>query len=512
MKKQIVMATTALMLVAGVVSGVNSQEAEAASKKVSISKKNFPDQVFRELVKSNYDKNKDKKLSASEIKKAKKFGSSSCKNSVKIKKSKYGKYVKKYVKDIKSFKGIEKLTNLQKLVANKTSVKTINLKKNKNLTYLEMTDGRLTKVDLNNCKKLKYVYLQYNQLTSLKMSKCKKLLKVNLTGHMVKKIKIDRNKKTEVIGEKYYAPYKSTKISNKFTHLNDGGIIDADGNYCVYEWSADNSSCTRNTINGAGLTSQAVPMDANASAKARSMQKITAQWKDVQGNFYFVADKDGDMVANTVYYIYKINAQGAVVSEVKLNDKMVDGMFGAHMSMSALQVTNDHVVLGVFSDTKDGVIYVDTNKMVVTRQATCSFIPVTAEGDIIAGYNHFGREVIVSKFVEEEKVTLEDNTEVSTGQLSSGHTMKIPVRYSTSPCSIQIKNNYLYLVSGEGFYKAKLTAAKFTQLYGISKLSSMQDKKVKFALTVKNEKEIYLISTKTEDEKISYTLQKCTIA
>ena len=73
MKKQIVLAVTAMMLTAGIAAGANSMEAEAA-KKISISKKNFPDQVFRELVKSNYDKNKDKKLSSSEIKKAKKFG------------------------------------------------------------------------------------------------------------------------------------------------------------------------------------------------------------------------------------------------------------------------------------------------------------------------------------------------------------------------------------------------------------------------------------------------------
>ena len=68
MKKQILFAATALMLTAGVVAGTNESEAKAP-KKIAINKKNFPDQVFRELVKSNYDKNKDKKLSKGEIKK-----------------------------------------------------------------------------------------------------------------------------------------------------------------------------------------------------------------------------------------------------------------------------------------------------------------------------------------------------------------------------------------------------------------------------------------------------------
>ena len=272
MKKQIVLAVTAMMLTAGIAAGANSMEAEAA-KKISISKKNFPDQVFRELVKSNYDKNKDKKLSASEIKKAKKFGSSSCKTTVKIKKSTYGKYEKKYVKDIKNFKGIEKLTSLQKFVANETSVKSINLKKNKNLTYLEMTDGNLQKLDLNSNKKLKYVYLEYNKLTSLKMNKCKKLLHVNLTGHMVKKLKIDRNKKTKVAGEEYYTPYSATQVKGDFKDLNKGGQMDGDGTFCVYEWAADHSSCVRKTVNGSTMNSQPVALDATAVAKIKTMQK-----------------------------------------------------------------------------------------------------------------------------------------------------------------------------------------------------------------------------------------------
>ena len=226
MKKQILFAATALMLTAGVVAGSNESEAKAP-KKIAINKKNFPDQVFRELVKSNYDKNKDKKLSKGE--KAKKFGTSSTKNSIKIKKSKYGKYTKKYIKDIKNFKGIEKLTNLQKFVANETSVKTINLKKNKNLTYLEMQDGNLRKIDLNSNKKLKYVYLAYNKISSLKMNKCKKLLIVNIQGHMVKKVKINRNKATVVYGEDYYAPYAVTKVKENFSNLNKAGQMDGKG-------------------------------------------------------------------------------------------------------------------------------------------------------------------------------------------------------------------------------------------------------------------------------------------
>lgn len=513
MRKQFILATTAFMMAVGVAGGLSNQEAQAASKKVAINNKNFPDQVFRELVKSNYDKNKDKKLSASEIKKAKKFGTTSCKTTVKIKASKYGKYTKKYIRDIKNFKGIEKLTNMQKFVANQTSVKTINLKKNKNLTYLEMTDGKLQKLDLNQNKKLKYVYLGYNQLTSLKMNKCKKLLYVDLTGHMVKKLKIDRNKKTKVYGEDYFAPYKANKVTSNFSNLNDGGMIDVTGNYCIYEWAADNSSCVKKTLNGTVMNSTPVALDANTVAKAKAMQKITAQWHDAQGNFYFLADKDGNMVEQTVYYIYKVNAQGAIEKEVTLNEQIVVRHYGKSFSMNYLNQNNGVVILGVISNSdSNGVVVFDTAEMKATRQATCDFIPQTGENDVIAGKRKYDDQIAVSKMVNGTKEALEDETEIEVCKLGTGHTIDIPIRDEDYPCAIKIQNNYLYLISGEGFYKAKLTATKFTQLYGISKLSGMQDEDVKFMLTVKNEKEIYLISQKTVDEKISYTFQIGTIA
>ncbi len=512
MKKQFILAATALMMAVGIAGGVSNQEAQAASKTVAINKKNFPDLVFRELVRANYDKNKDKKLSASEIKRAKKFGSSSCKNTVKIKTSKYGKYTKKYIRDIKKFKGIEKLTNLQKFIANETPVKTMNLKKNKKLTYLEMTDGKLQKLDLNSNKKLKYVYLGYNQLTSLKMNKCKKLLRVDLTGHMVKKLKIDRNKKTIVIGEEYYVPYKATKVKAGLTNLNNGGMIDASGNYCVYEWAADNSSCVKKTLNGKAMNSSFVALDGNTVAKAKEMQKITAQWQDAQGNFYFLADKDGNMVEQTVYYLYKVNPQGGIEKEVVINDQIIVNDYGKSFSMNYLGQGNGLIILGVTSkNSKDGVVYFDTGSMKAVKQAICNFTPQTAENDVIAGKRYYDDEIVVSKMVAGTKQELEDGTEIEVCNLGSGHEMEVPLRYEDDPFAIRIYNNYLYLISGEGFYKAKLTATKFKQLYGISKLSHMQDVGVKFMLTMKNEKEIYFITEKTEDEKTSYTFQIGTI-
>jgi len=509
MKKQIVIAATAMVLAAGAVTGVGVDEAQAASKKIAINKKNFPDQVFRELVRVNYDKNKDKKLSASEIKKAKKFGSTSCKNSVKIKPSKYAKYTKKYVSDIKNFKGVEKLTNLTKFVATGTSVKTINLKKNKQLTYLDMAEGKLQKLDLNNNKKLKYVYLEYNQLTSLKMNKCKKLYRVDLTGHMVKNLKINRNKSTVVYGEEYYAPFERTKVKETFTQ-NDGGQLDVNGNYCVYQWNEDYTSCVKKTWNGTAMVSANITLSADVTTKTKAMQKITAQWQDAQGNFYFVADKDGNMVGTTVNYLYKVNAQGTIEKEIKINDQMIfSAEFENRCALTFMNQKDGVVALKMMTaGSKNGILFFDTNAMKVTKQVECDFEPMAIEGDVVAGYRSDNYEVMVSKITQGEMKKLADGeTELEVVNLASSHTMSIPTRYGYDEFSMSIKDNYLYLISSSGFYKAKLTATSFKQLYGVGKLSGMQDSDVSYTMVMKSEKEIYLMSQKKEEETTTYSLQ-----
>lgn len=518
MKKQFMVTAMALMLATGAMCGMNDNEAQAASQKVAINKKNFPDKVFRELVKKNYDKNKDNKLSKKEIKKAKKFGSSSTKTMVKIKPSKYAKYEKKYVKDIKNFKGIEKLTNLRKLVANETSVKTINLKKNTKLNYLQMEDGKLTKLNLNKNTKLKYVYLNYNQLTSLKMNKCKKLLDVEIYGHMVKDLKIDRNKKTKVKGEAYYAPFEVAEVKETFTTLNDGGTIDVNGNYCVYEWANDYSACVKKTMGEGTMTSVSMAMDSATITKAKAMQNITAQWQDAQGNFYFIADKDGDMVANTVNHLYKVNAQGAIEKEIVLNDMMnIPSGYNGRYHLYYMNQNEGVVSLKMTTGgDNNGVVYFDMNTMRVTKQVECDFMPTSTEGDVVVGTSgEYFPMVVVSKIPTGKIKEFEDGSTIELCQLSSAHKMEIPLRnvYGMG-YSVYVKNNYVYAISGEGFFKAKLTANKFTQLYGISKIANMQNPDMKYTMTMAGENEIYLMCSTTEENEegeavTTYTLQHC---
>ncbi len=99
-------------------------------------------------------------------------------------------------------------------------------------------------------------------------------------------------------------------------------------------------------VNGAAMASQPVALtDADAAAKAKGMQQITAQWKDAKGNFYFLADKDGDMVAKTAYYLVKVNAQGKIEAELAVNDQLIPNMTGLQEKYSMELLAESRTIL-----------------------------------------------------------------------------------------------------------------------------------------------------------------------
>ena len=94
-------------------------------------------------------------------------------------------------------------------------------------------------------------------------------------------------------------------------------------------------------------------------------------------------------------------------------------------------------------------------------------------------------------------------TYVQTCLLSDDHMLKMPDRYEEYEeygSAVQIYGQNIYVISGEGFFKAKLSANKFTQLYGISNFDGMQQPDGVFYLCMKGEKEIYLMSELESDD------------
>ncbi len=513
MNRKIILPLTILFLSIGIAGGEGITHADAATKKVAINKKNFPDQVFRELVRVNYDKNKDKKLSEKEIKKAKQFATSSCKTAVKIKPSKYAEYKKMRVYDIHNFKGIEKLTNLRKFVANYTDVETINLKKNKKLTYLEMEEGKLTTLNLNQNKKLKSVYLAYNRLTTLKINKCKKLLYVDVTGHMVTNLKIDRNKKTKVTGEKYYTPYTVTSVNETFSNPSNGGQMDGDGAFCVYEWADDLSSCVRKTMksDNTGMDSTYVTLNDETITTIKSMQTVTAQWKDSQGNFYVLTDRYGNMADNSEYHLLKVDQSGALKANVNVTQGFV-AKYKSQYTMTLLSQTDSEVVFGIDSNIywesqeQNGIVCMDLTTMTVTKQASCNFIPKSVDGDLVAGFNISKDEIVTSKIVEGTEEEAPNGEMVNQCQLSGKNTIYIKKR-SGHATGITICDGNVYAITGEGFFQVNLKAGTLDKVYTISNFDGIQSDSVSFYLNMQSKDQIYLMLGEDTSDGKEYTLQ-----
>lgn len=505
-RKKVILTAAAIALAAGAVTGVNSMEAQAAAKTVKINKTNFPDVVFRELVKANYDKNHDNKLSASEIKKAKNFGNRG-KTQVKIKPSKYAEYQKKYITDIKSFKGIEKLTNLRVLVAEDTSVKKINLKKNKKLTTLNLTGGKITSLDLNQNKDLKYVYLSYNPLKTLKINKCKKLLRVELQGHMIKNLKINRNKKTKVIGGKYYSPYEATRVPLTIQGNTQKVSLDINGNYCIYNWSEDNSSCVKYTWNGTKMEESRIVLGEAAMNKAKAMHSITGQWQDAGGNFYFLADQTGDLSGESIIYVCKVNPQGVLEQETLLKDQIQAA--NNQYKVEYLNQKDNTVLLKLsYGSMYEGIEYAvltfDTGDMSVKQQANMAWEVVAAEGDVVVGQN--ASQVLVHRLTGGKDVTLDNGYQLKVVNLSSSHYLYVPLG-DNYRCSVTVRNGFIYAISGSGMYKASLSASEFKQIHGVGKMDGLRDKGIsQNSLVVKSDKEICLLRTTYDgnDEGASY--------
>ena len=521
MKRYLCIAMTAAMLMVPAVLGTATVPSLAAAKvkEVKINKKNFPDEVFRELVKANYDKNKDNKLSVKEIKKAKKFGTGSCKNTVMTKKSKYSKYQKKGISQIKSFKGIEKLVYLKSFVANETSVKSINVKKNPRLVYFEMECGQLKSLDLNKNTKLKYVYLKYNKLTSLKLNKCKKLVTLDVTGHMVKNLKIDRNKKTEVIGEDYYRPYTVSSVKMTENELTRS-TLDASGNYCVYEWAQDRSNCVKHIWDGTRMTDTTVLLDANAQGKAKAAQTITTQWEDASGNFYFVADVNGELANQSKVYIYKVNPQGNLQKEMLLNDQ-ITLTDTSKFDVIYLNQSGNSVQLALNGTYFSSLIEFDQEEMITKKQATYSGYEqvVAAEGDLFVLKDEYGYSgyIYVGKITDGEKKELPSGHILEVSQISTSTSVYVPASQETADAknhsSVYIKKGTVYAVSGLGLFKLKITSKekKFQQIYTVSNFNHLYEDNVDFCLVMKSEKEISVFTRVESDDKTDYSFQVGTI-
>ena len=173
--RMILLSMVLLFSVLGVISPVISQ---AKEKQLAISKKNFPDKKLRKILLKKYDKDKDKFLSAKELKRLRKLSF-----------SKGGKI---------DLKGLRRFPNLISLKVINCKVEHIDeLAECRGITIIILKNNRLTgKLDLQNMPALQKLDCSQNHLqeisllnTDLKQLSCKGNIGVNIYVPVLKEFK-----------------------------------------------------------------------------------------------------------------------------------------------------------------------------------------------------------------------------------------------------------------------------------------------------------------------------------
>lgn len=145
--------------------------AKAASAKVQINSKNFPNQSFRKALKS-YDEDGDGYLVISEI-----------------------KSLDLADKGITDLKGIGYFTKLQELICSDNNVSKLDLRKNTTLKELYCDNNKLTSLNLGKNAGIVTLSASSNQLSSLNLGKNTKLTTLVLSGNQFKSLDLTKNTK-----------------------------------------------------------------------------------------------------------------------------------------------------------------------------------------------------------------------------------------------------------------------------------------------------------------------------
>ena len=156
-----------------------SAQADAAvpEEYIAINEENFPNENFRENVWWDWNTNRDKYFSPSEIANAKWI---SCDN-----------------KEISNLKGIEFFTNIWLLECYYNNLTTIDLSNNKKLSYINCLGNKLEELEVSELPKLETFYCSFNRLKSIDVSKNEKLKDFDCQNNHLDTLNVSQNKELE---------------------------------------------------------------------------------------------------------------------------------------------------------------------------------------------------------------------------------------------------------------------------------------------------------------------------
>ena len=235
-------------------------DAAEASSAVAVSSANFPDAKFRQYVLDNIDTDKDKKLSAAEIKAAKTIDVSGL--------------------GISNLKGIERFTYATDLFAANNKLTSVNITKNTKVAYLNLSNNSLAgTLDLSKCTNLRVVKYGSNKLTKVVMPSKKYLKNLDFVDASSNKFTTQANAGLNIGDTDYVKSLSEVNASNNaitsFNCAGFQGILDL-----------RNNKITNLKLENSKEGSQVVSLylDGNSLSKTPSID-FTPEWIAVPQQF-----------------------------------------------------------------------------------------------------------------------------------------------------------------------------------------------------------------------------------
>lgn len=166
----------------------------AAKGDVKIDSNHFPDELFRQKVSSDYDKNKDGVLSKKELQAVKEIEMNDVDDD--------GDRTLKTVKGIEYFSNLEDLT-IYYGYSEDSDFQNLDISKNKKLKYVDVDKGSLKKLDVSKNPELVGLHCNYNKLTTLDISKNPKLETLHCKNNKLTTLDISKNPELYTINSEY---------------------------------------------------------------------------------------------------------------------------------------------------------------------------------------------------------------------------------------------------------------------------------------------------------------------
>lgn len=165
-----------------------------AAEEIAINETNFPDEIFREYVISEFDKDKNNKLSEDEI-----IGITTISISGKGIKNLKGIEYFTFLTDLTcsanqlTFLDLSQNTALEYLNCCSAQLTALDLSQNTELIHLECGSNQLMSIDLSQNTVLTYLYCPYNQLTDLDLNQNMALTYLNCGSNQLTTLNLSQN-------------------------------------------------------------------------------------------------------------------------------------------------------------------------------------------------------------------------------------------------------------------------------------------------------------------------------